>query len=1656
MLVIPIITILHTATYILFAGLQLSVFFFFFRAFNIALILHLETRSGQPLQPEQVISVLKTLVERHCILRSTITQTVNEDGSSVLAQTFGPVNDFQIATVSPAGAGLRETLQEEIRKSYDFSSQLFRFCCFPRAPNKMTLCLSFHHIIADGSSIHTLTLELLSLLNGNTLPPNPPQFTDLLTSLQSAMSSADGTGCGDPRRERVMERWISLLGSAKKCTTFKQKYASEDLNENTSEWIALRGEPFLTHAIRAFSEHFNTSPTVIVTAMYTLALHCFMESKPKDIVIGCAFMNRSRGMQGLVGHTVSLLPLRVDFSESPNLSSVITQVQQAWYLILESRVTLLDLLSSLPCLNGAQQSPHYGNNSQGHTLPKSVDYSNASPLQTIISFHSMPQKHIPRNFLLPDGTDVKCQVDLPRSCDTHVDLFLEVRPPRSWCGEGSEVSYLFTWEYRVCSLCRKDITTLQNLMTKFLLTSLGLPSDRKNVVSSPGLDQLFQYASSTRDDQSAELMTSVADSYSTGPRSGAATQMRVREEYGHCSRIPSSLCVWFPLEMTPCEGAGATLPLPPSVIRPLTQYSVVEGVSLQGYAAPGSSLCFIERFMEKAATMTDQLAFKHSSGDLTYSQTVIMVNKLAVVLMERGVKSGDHVAILMHRSSMLYIALLAVLRCRAAYIPIALHNPQERILNVIKLSDTKLLVTETTILEQKLPGFKGQYLCTDTSDLISHVSATTEDPVVPPPMEYQGKSIAYIIFTSGTTGEPKGVAITNDSLSHTLSNFQLLVSPRDTAITLTGCTVAWDGHVLDSLGPLLNGACLVVVDNVLYIAEGVTHAFMSPSAASIVTFPRSMRSVMIGGEAVTQACYDNVRKVPKVVNVYGPTEATVFVTAEYITGPDSTKHLSSLGKPVPNVTITICDTEQRPLPVGTAGELCIEGPLVSRVGYYKNQEKTKSVFVPNPLDMSKTVYCTGDWSKMLPDGRIVFLGRKDDQVKLRGMRFQLLEVENTLGAHPQVKMIAAVVKNASTPSAQLVCYVTPEFVDVGSLYQYAHAHLPSYMVPSAIVPIDELPLKSEGKVDRRALINLPLAVPSDKDVTEDTNSNCQEPKVEDMTPVVSQMVQQLAAIFGRVLGMMAYSPDGNFFVHGGHSLLLFQLLQQVRSEMACRLELGDLLQNPTPLALAAVIDSSQQRQKGTRVTASNQGNSKKMNMTKDSNDLSNAAVLNQSTNHVSSSKPSPTPRPMEDGIVTVQQTTGKTKPQEPSSQTNHKNIDFDYLDPVPDIPMSPSLSQSLQLLMSSNPLQSSESTYFATDVKQQNITREFRSDERHTAQEVSDQLFTETNCYIPPATLAKYHNLDTLKTHLRLKTLLSFFSSAESPVVHLQPPSHPREYPLIFVHGGIIGWPLPYIKLAKSLSRYSIAIQRTESSPTTSFEAMAAYYVESIRSIQPQGPYSLIGVCYGAMLLYEIAKQLSDAGEKIQLAVFINHSPAIENLPHILSPNGHPLPGTFVHPLTFFRTILNLPLLVQEEGMEEVRKGSEMREELKEKEHKSKEEEEKDVGDVKTVVAAIVSSRTSSWIPFSAQDLESVYLGFYKRLQCAWFGYSPQPGANIKCCVLIRNKHHILFNSLDYGLRHLLSPTSCLTVITAPTKMGLLSDPKTMEFVRAAITFHLD
>ena len=1643
----------------------------FCRAFNIGAIVHLATTTDHALHPAHIISALRSLVARHDALRVTIAH--NETSHSTPTLKCGSnLDKYQIATISTTTDNVQSWAVNEIRKPYDFSSQLFRFCCLQTTPNKLSLCLSFHHIAIDGSSIQILVTELLRLLTGQTLSPNPPQITSSLSPFQPHTASSTSTamslagkvsgGCKE-KRERIRQRWMAMLGSAKTCTRLER--LREDVSETVSEWVAIKSAPFLTDVIRDVSKHFGVCPTVVMATMYSLALRTFLRLDSECMVIGCAFANRRRSQHDMVGHTVGLLPLQIDFSRpSCDLAAIIAQVNEGWCLILEGGVSLFELLPVLPCLKAP--SPLTDGTTQAPS-PPTGDLTRTSPLQTVLSFLSTPQKPFPKSISLQDGTRVECSLELPRSCDAHLDLFLEVRSPKNWNGEGSEVSYLFTWEYRVCCLSRSDVTFLHNLTTGFLLSAMKSCTERSMQNVALGFKGHLEPTIGMPSKEKLINSEVVANSYEFTEQLRKSNSSKLRPA-GENKVVPG-LWVWSSPNN---NNTSVTPPKLPTLVRPPQNMSIVEGLVLQ----KSQNLSFIERFMMKAYEIPEQTAFRYGTRTLTYYETALMVEKLACVLIEEGVQPRDHVGLVMPHSLMLYIALLAILRCGAAYVPLSLHNPQERILAMLELADCKLLVTDIDTLQKVLHSYRGPCVRVDSEKIHNFLEISEEVPKLPQ-IHYHGDQIAVIIFTSGTTGTPKGVALTNYSLSHLLTNYLLLVTPHDTAVSLAGCTVAWDGHVLDSLGPLLNGSCLVVMAT-LNIYEGITHAFMSPSAASVVKFPDSMRSLVVGGEAFTKTCYENVKNVPKLLTVYGPTETTVFVSADFVVGPNVDGYLSNLGKPVPNMTLMVCDPSQNPVALGSEGELCIAGPLVSRVGYYKNTEKTKLVFVKSPLAQYDNVYRTGDWTRMLPDGRIVYLGRTDDQVKLRGMRFQLLEVENALRRHPQVKIATVIVRNQGSSSALLVGYVTPKSVNVTSLFKFARDHLPSYMVPSAVVTLDEMPLKTEGKIDRIALLKLGLPASTDTADTIDTtdttdavdtcdvNINDQGSQVSDELPNVTQIAQRLAEIFGRVLGQKSYPPTADFFTNGGQSLLLFRLLQLVKSEMKCEIQLVDLLQNSSPLSLARIIVGApdfksdtttlgtRQRRKSDRMVKSG-----KCSVSSSQQQMSRTTVTAGSA--ISESEAEILNRSLEEeNMIKSLVDCGLTDTTaERSGSTSAESLnDFDYLAPVPVTPLPESLVQSLKDLFGSS----------------------HTSKCRLSVEGLAKQLQSESGFYIPPASLEKYGDIDTLRTHLKLKTLLSYFQSATSPLVKLRPPSGGMDRPLIFLHGGIIGWALPYLSLAKSIDQSSIAIQRCEESPTSSFEEMAAYYVDAILAAQPRGPYRLMGVCYGALLVYEVARQLTDRGETIQLAVFVNHSPAIEKLPRLFNSDGGPLPNTFVDPIMFFRKILGLPLVVESATAEQgnvgdegvvggvrVGGGDENNTEVVgmgewggsegggegggRKREKSVDLEEM----VRSLVQEIKSSPDSSWIPFTSTELESVYLGFFRRLRCSWLNYKPRPGAEIRQCVLIRDHTHPLFNSFDYSLGRLLPKDSRLSVVTTPKKMGLLSDADTFDFVRTTIIMHL-
>ena len=1562
--------------------MHLCVIFTISRAFNIGAVVELETDSDERLSPNDVIPALQTLVSRHNALRSRVLPSDSATQHVPIVITKEEMGDFEVVTLSDNQKELRLWAVEEIRKPFNLSSQLFRFSLLQRDCRSVSLCVSFHHIAVDGASLHALLLELLALVSHCSLSPTPPQLTSFLPQAASTRSSVQ-----QAKRERVVKSWVNLLGPAESCTRLYHGSSDSSQNEKTScrfsECVALKCPQTISTAVREIASFFNVSETVVLTSVFVVAVSSLL--KEGRVVIGCASENRRRAQRGMVGHTVNLLPLRVDIpqQEEIDLSDVISQVNEGWALIMEGGVTLGELVNVLPCLKAGAAPSGLPSNKTG--------LEEATPLQVIFSFLPLPQKKLPEFVSLASGAKVRCKVHLPRSCDAQADLFLEVRAPGNWEGnEAAKTSHLFTWEYR--APLRGRIPELHSL-TVSTLTSAAAAAH--SVARDGGERRLCLTNLEVGEDFAAEeFVVSKWEVPSVDTHQPKSSAPQVIEH------MPQPF-IWSwpghaPSDCQP-QCLKSSQPLQGSVA--VGKFSPEASLKMGG----PSNQTPIEMIMRKARESLDKPALSFEGKTLTYHQLTSEIERLAGILVKRGVAPGNHVSLLLPRCLQLYTSLLAILRCGAAYVPLSLHHPETSLLLMLQTAAVRTLITDSATLKDKfpcshdnnIPGFHGDCICVDSD--ISSSDYTQFD------VRYHSYQIAYIIFTSGTTGAPKAVAITNESLSHFLINFTMLATPDDTEVTVAGATVAWDGHVIDSLGPLINGSCLVISPP-LVIPEGATFAFMSPSAASVVKFPTSMRCLLVGGEAFTQTCYRNIKNIPKIMSAYGPTETTVFVSAEIILDSENVeKSFSCLGKPLPGTVLMVCDAEQCAVPLEREGELYIAGSQVSRVGYYKNETKTKSCFLSLPN--YGLVYKTGDWVKMTSDGNIVFLGRVDDQVKLRGMRFQLHEVEATLTCHPTVQTTAVAVRNPGTSSAQLLGFVTPANIDLDSIFAFLHSHLPGYMVPSSIHRLDTLPLKSEGKVDRKKLLSLSLSVSEPREPRERVETEIEISSQTNQFHSIEDVSKKLATIFGQVLGLDTYSPTSDFFTSGGQSLLLFQLLHQVRSELGCRLELSDLLHNfhnlsPLSLAHHLVPQLASENTPQLNTTSGDAGgiNGKPLDMQGClEEDLSKKLTGESETKTEFSSDGS-------DG----NQEPGKVESSEVGSS---EMGEFDYLAPVP----APTTNEFLEQLLGN-----------------------LRSGEL-SAQEASQRLERESGVSISPSSLERYTDTHSLMTQLKLKRLLDYLANTTSPVIKLRPPisNVDDDKPFVFVHGGIIGWPLPYISLSRSIPRSSIAVQRCDSSPTGTFEDMCGYYVDAVVKAQPNGPYRLVGVCYGAMMVYEMARQLTDRGERVELAVLVNHSPAVERLPRIFDREGKPLSGTFVDPAVFFRKVLGLQLC----GCEGVRRGG---------------CDEGLVDIVRGVITEIKSSLESDWIPFTAEELEHLYLGFFLRLRCAWKDYIPRPGAAITRCLLLRDHAHPLFKSRDFGLGGLVSSETQLRVCVSPVKMGLMSDPSTLQFVTQQILASLE
>ncbi|OHV03493.1 non-ribosomal peptide synthetase [Mycobacterium talmoniae] len=546
-------------------------------------------------------------------------------------------------------------------------------------------------------------------------------------------------------------------------------------------------------------------------------------------------------------------------------------------------------------------------------------------------------------------------------------------------------------------------------------------------------------------------------------------------------------------------------------------------------------------FGEQVARVPEAVALSFQGRSMTYRELEEAANRLAHLLVEQGAGPGERVALLFSRSAEAVVAVLAVLKTGAAYLPIDPVAPEARM--QFMLSDAGPIAAVTTgELLPRLAGFDGAVI-----DVGDHRLDAQPATVLPAPT---GDDIAYIIYTSGTTGMPKGVAVAHQNVTRLLETLDADVARSG---VWTQChSLAFDYSVWEMFGPLLAGGRLVVVPettarspedlHALLVAERVSVLSQTPSAFYAlqtadalqpdVARQLTLETVVFGGEALEpqrlRAWLDRHPGAPRLINMYGITETTVHASFRPITVADTDHSASPIGVPLRHLAFFVLDQWLRPVPTGVVGELYVAGAGLA-CGYVRRGPLTGSRFVACPFaGPGARMYRTGDVVRWRADGQLEYLGRADEQVKIRGYRIELGEVQAALSALAGVQHAVVIAREDRPGDKRLVGYITGT-ADPATARTKLAERLPDYMVPAAVVVLDALPLTPNGKLDKRALPT--------PEYTEADHYHAPGNAVEEL----------LAGIYAQVLGLERVGVDDSFFDLGGDSILSMQLVARARA-----------------------------------------------------------------------------------------------------------------------------------------------------------------------------------------------------------------------------------------------------------------------------------------------------------------------------------------------------------------------------------------------------------------------------------------------------------------------------------------------------------------------------
>jgi amino acid adenylation domain-containing protein len=566
-----------------------------------------------------------------------------------------------------------------------------------------------------------------------------------------------------------------------------------------------------------------------------------------------------------------------------------------------------------------------------------------------------------------------------------------------------------------------------------------------------------------------------------------------------------------------------------------------------------------ELFATVAATRPEATALVQEQRTMTYADLDRRSTRLAGRLRAAGAGPGRLVGIARDRDLELVVSVLTVLKTGAGYTVLDPAFPAPRLEAAAR--DTALLVASPTqaarLARAGVP----------TLDPTQPSGATEVDPT--PFAAASPDDLACVMYTSGSTGVPKGVAASHRAVIGTVCGQDYVdFGPRE--VFLQCAPVSWDAFVLELFGALLHGATCVLHPGQLpdaatierLVAEhGVTMLQMSASLFNYLldehpaTFT-TLRVAMTAGEAASAAHVQRaLREVPglRVVNGYGPAESLGLTTAHRVTASDRVAGPVPIGRPIANKRIYVLDDRLRPVPIGVTGDLYAAGIGLAQ-GYLRQPAVTAERFVANPYEgPGARMYRTGDRGRWTGDGVLEFAGRVDDQVKIRGFRVEYGELEACLVAHAEVAQAAVVAREVRPGQKILAAFVVAEHgtrPDVGQLRRFVGSRLPEYMVPTSVSVVEALPITANGKLDRRALL----------DLDQGSAGTRRAPRTD--------REQVLCRLFADVLGLESVGVDDNFFELGGHSLLATRLVSRIRSALDAELSIRTIFESPTVAELA--------------------------------------------------------------------------------------------------------------------------------------------------------------------------------------------------------------------------------------------------------------------------------------------------------------------------------------------------------------------------------------------------------------------------------------------------------------------------------------------------------